>query len=78
MKIAVSLPDGLFSRAEKAARRLGKTRSRLFQEAVEEYLNRRDPQSVTEAMNHTLDEVGAEVDPWLKSAQGAALERVEW
>ncbi|MGI8425343.1 MAG: hypothetical protein ACR2FO_01150 [Actinomycetota bacterium] len=78
MKIAVSLPDGLFSRAESAAQRLGKTRSRLFQEAVEEYLNRRDPPSVTEAMNRALADVGVEIDPWLQSAQSAALERVEW
>ena len=36
----MSLPDDVYARAERAARRLGRTRSALYAEALREYLDR--------------------------------------
>ena len=63
MKTAVSVPDGLFQQAETAARRLRVSRSRLYSEALAEYLSRRQADAVTERLNaaysrHPASEIG--------------------
>ena len=78
MKTAVSLPDELFERAEQLAIRLGKSRSQVYREALAEYLFRREPQSVTAALDAVVDDVGPEADGWLAEAGRRGLERSEW
>lgn len=78
MKTAVSIPDELFRKADELARRLGKSRSQIYQEALAEYLLRRDPGAVTRAMDEVLEEVGSHPDEWLAEAGRQALERSEW
>jgi metal-responsive CopG/Arc/MetJ family transcriptional regulator len=58
MNTTISIPDKVFKKAEQLARRLGISRSQLYSEAVENYINKRRPESITNAMNHVLDEVG--------------------
>lgn len=78
MKTAVSLPDDLFQRADALARRTGISRSRVFQDALTEYLAQREPSVVTGALNDIADRVDTEPDPWLAAAGRRALERGEW
>lgn len=78
MKTAISLPDELFARAEKLARKTGKSRSQLYQEALAEYLLRRDGDEITEALNHALGEIEQPSDDWLARAGRRALERSDW
>jgi metal-responsive CopG/Arc/MetJ family transcriptional regulator len=78
MKTAVSLPDDLFARAEDFARRVGKSRSQLYREALAEYLLRRDPDAVTQSMDQALEDIDQPRDPWLAAAGNAVLERSEW
>ena len=78
MKTAVSIPDELFRKADELARRLGKSRSQVYQEALAEYLLRRDPGAVTRAMDEVLEEVDPTPDEWLAEAGRRALERSEW
>jgi metal-responsive CopG/Arc/MetJ family transcriptional regulator len=77
MKTAVSIPDDLFQRAEELARRLGKSRSQVYREALAEYVLRHETRSVTSAMNELVDELGPEGDPWRVEAARRALERNE-
>ena len=78
MKTAVSIPDDIFAQAERLARRAKKSRSQLFSDALREYITRHSPDEVTEAMNRAIEEVGAEMDPFVAAASKRALERVEW
>jgi metal-responsive CopG/Arc/MetJ family transcriptional regulator len=78
MKTAISIPDDLFEGAERLARRTKKSRSRLFRDALEEYLARHTPDQVTEAMNNALAEVGATDDRFVSSSARRILERSEW
>lgn len=78
MKTAISIPDDLFGRAEELARKSGKSRSQLYQEALSEYLLRRDPRAVTAAMDEALAEIDPAPDEWLAEAGRQALERSEW
>lgn len=78
MKTAISLPDDLFDDADRLARRLGKSRSQLYAEAVAEYVARHDPSTVTDAMNAVINELGPARDPAIEAAARATLERSEW
>ena len=78
MKTAVSIPDELYEGADRLARRTRKSRSRLFSEALKEYLARHAPDEVTEAMNRVSAEVGEARDPFVTTASRRILERTEW
>src|SRR5262245_42454497 len=56
MKTAISIPDPIFREAERLARRLKKSRSQLYAEAMADYLRRHDPDAVTEALNRVCAE----------------------
>ena len=78
MKTAVSIPDDVFKRAESLARRTKKSRSRLFSEALREYVARHSPDEVTEAMNRTYEAIGETKDAFVSAAARRTLERTEW
>ncbi len=78
MKTAVSIPDDVFERAERLARRTKKSRSRLFSDALKEYVARHAPEEVTDAMNRVCAELGGATDPFVSSAAWRVLERSEW
>jgi len=78
MKTAVSIPDEVFERAERLARRSKKSRSQLFSEAVREYVARHAPEEVTEAMDRVCAEVGASRNDFVAEAARRVLERSEW
>ena len=59
MKTAISIPDELFREVELFSRRLKVSRSRLFADAVREYLaRRRFPPDATDAWNQVIDLAG--------------------
>lgn len=78
MKTAVSIPDDVFHRAERLARKMKLSRSRLFSAAVDEYVTRHSDDEIAEAMNAALLEIGDQTDPFLREAGRRALERTEW
>ncbi len=78
MKTAVSIPDDVFARAERLARRSKKSRSKLFADAVREYVARHAPEDVTEAMDRVWAELGNPRDGFVRSAARRTLERSEW
>ncbi|MGA7696597.1 MAG: ribbon-helix-helix protein, CopG family [Candidatus Sulfotelmatobacter sp.] len=78
MKTAVSIPNELFEVAERLARRTRKSRSRLFSDALREYVARRSPDKVTESMDHALSVVGEQTDPFITFASRRRLEQAEW
>ncbi len=78
MKTAVSIPDDVFKGAERLARRTKKSRSRLFSDALREYVARHAAEEVTDAMNRVCAELGNGKDPFVSSAARRVLERSEW
>lgn len=78
MKTAVSIPDDVFHGAERLARRSKKSRSRLFSDALREYVARHAPEEVTEAMNRACAAVGDTSDPFVSAAARRILKRTEW
>ena len=78
MKTAISIPDELYTDADALARRLKKSRSQLFSEAVAEYLARHDSEAITQAMNEVCADVDCRPDPGLSAAARRILARTEW
>ena len=78
MKTAVSIPDDVYERAEKLARRTNRTRSRLFSDALGEYLARHEGDRVTDAMNAALEDIGETKESFATAAGRRTLERIEW
>jgi metal-responsive CopG/Arc/MetJ family transcriptional regulator len=89
MKTAISIPDDLFADAERLAQALRKSRSRLYGDAVREYLARHSSERVTETLDALCSELGsaaqAGADAEVASGGGFAreaarrtLERSDW
>src|SRR5213592_2431979 len=62
MNTAVSIPDEIFEKVERLARRAGRSRSEVFSVALAEYLARHAPDEVTDAMNRVIADVGDQQD----------------
>ena len=80
MKIAISIPDPLFQAADQRARRLGKSRSQLFAEALRAYLERHSDEAITRQINEIVDADpdAAGLAPGLDALQLETLRKVEW
>ena len=78
MKTAISVPDDLFQKAERLAKRTKKSRSQLFSDALREYLARHVPDEVTDAMNRTMDQVGEEANGFTAEAARRVLKGSDW
>jgi len=78
MKAAVSIPADVFDEAERLARTLHTSRSRLYAQALAEFIARHDQARLTELMNKALNEIEPEADSFVTKASQTALERNEW
>jgi predicted transcriptional regulator len=78
MKTAVSVPDEVFERTERLARRSGRSRSEVYSAALREYVARHDPDEVTEALDRVVAEVGDGPDAFVGEAGRRVIGTVEW
>jgi metal-responsive CopG/Arc/MetJ family transcriptional regulator len=79
MKTAVSIPDPIFRAADRAARRMGISRSQLYQRALSAFLDRHDDSLVTDALNKVYaEQKDTGVDPVLDRIQRLSLPREDW
>jgi predicted transcriptional regulator len=78
MKIAVSVPDDVYEKAEQLARQMKRSRSEVYSQALAEYVARHVPDRVTEAMDQALAEIGEPADNFLRAASRRVLRRGDW
>ncbi len=78
MKTAISVRDNLFERVEKYAKEEKISRSQLFSVAVEEYLDKRERESLKEKINAVCDKVDTSLDPFWKKKQSKILSKDKW
>ncbi|HEX7025616.1 MAG TPA: ribbon-helix-helix protein, CopG family [Gammaproteobacteria bacterium] len=78
MKVAISIPDTIFEAAERLARRLGKSRSELYAEAVSEYLAEHRTDEVTEKLNAVYAGQSSSLEPGLQKTQVDRLSEEDW
>ena len=80
MKTAISIPDALFAEADELARRLGLSRSELYQRAVATYVEREGRRTITEALDRVYGERPDEgrLDPVWSEIQALSTEPDPW
>jgi metal-responsive CopG/Arc/MetJ family transcriptional regulator len=78
MKVAISLPDPLFSAAEEMAEQLQVSRSQLYAQALSEYLDKRQETLITQRLNAVYGVAQEGLDPALAKAQGKVLGDEAW
>ena len=78
MKTAVSIPDPVFQKAEGLARRLKKSRSQLYSEALLEYVSRHDPAAVTAALDSLYETAESRSGPLVRETAHRVLRSTEW
>lgn len=79
MKTAISLPDNLFQAAEDLARRLGLSRSQLYQRAVEQFLKAQGQEVIRESLDEVYSAEGlGRLDPAIEYMQGESAEKDDW
>jgi len=78
MRTAVSIPDDVFEKVERLARRAGRSRSEVFSAALREYVARHVPDEVTEAMNRVCEQVGDQNDAFVAAAARRILGNAQW
>jgi hypothetical protein len=77
MKTAISIPDEVFTAAERLARRLKKSRSELYSRALREYVARHGPDYLTETLDRIYGESASDKD-FATAAARRALRRSPW
>ena len=80
MKTAISIPEEIFEEAERAAKKLGFSRSELYAKAVLNFVERYRRENLTEKLNEVYsgNESISELDPNLAALQTQSLKRDEW
>jgi antitoxin MazE6 len=78
MKTSVSIPDKVLKSADRLARRTKKSRSRLFSDALKEYLARHSPERITKDVNKVCAAIGDTTDAFVSAAAQRILKRTEW
>ena len=78
MKTAISIPDAIFEAAEKIARRLGVSRSKLYTTAVSDFIREHQNDGVTEKLNEIYTSEPSNLDHVSHTLQFASLEKDEW
>jgi hypothetical protein len=80
MKTAISIPTPLFEAAEQLARRLGVSRSELYQRAVRRYLEEHSRDIIREKLDdvYSSGDEASRLDPAVEYLQDASLDKDDW
>jgi hypothetical protein len=73
MKTAVSIPEKTFQAAERASKRMGISRSRLYTLAIEKLLETERSSRITEQLNQVYRKEDSRLDPVWMAMQMASL-----
>ena len=78
MKTAISIPDRIFLAADSLAKQLGMSRSELFAQAVEAYIEAHKHSGLIEALDAVYTEESSTLDQSLAQLQWTSLDKKDW
>jgi len=78
MKVAISIPDRIFQAAERISKRLRISRSQLYAEAVEAYIQAQSGDEITARLNEVYSETSSRPEPEVEAATVEVLRRERW
>ncbi len=73
MKTAISIPDSVFEAAEAIAQQLGVSRSELYTQALQVYLEKYSRSQRLAQLNEVYAQEGSDVDPVMAKIQAMSL-----
>ena len=77
MQVAISVPDHVFEDAEQVAKRLRVSRSRVYSQALEDFVKKHRGRRVRDKIDAMYRKESSHLDPVLTDLQAQAL-REEW
>ena len=79
MKTAISIPDNLFKNVEKAAKKLGISRSNLFSIAIQEYLENHNYSHITKKLDSIYSNETNELNSEINKMQiHTIIQKEDW
>ena len=82
MKVAVSIPDPVFAKADALAKQLKLPRSKIYARALDEFVERHSADRLTELANALADEMSeeerSETRLIVRAGSRTALRHTEW
>jgi len=78
VKTAISIPTPLFELAERRARRLGVSRSKLYAQALEQFLEADSDAEITARLNEICSAQNSRLDEWTIEAARRTFARERW
>jgi metal-responsive CopG/Arc/MetJ family transcriptional regulator len=78
MKTAISVPDDVFARVDRFARRNKLSRSAVFVAAAEEYVQHHQREGVTDRLNAVYEKENSSLDPVMSKLQSTSLSSGSW
>ena len=78
MKTAISVNDNLFKRVDRFAKKRKTSRSQIFAEAAEEYLNREEADELLANLTEVYSKEDSSVDPVMFNMALLSLPKDEW
>jgi len=78
MKTAISIDKDLYEEAENYSRAAGLSRSKLYCEAVREYIQNYNADTITEKLNSYYDKHDSRLDDDIKKAGYRLLDGEDW
>jgi metal-responsive CopG/Arc/MetJ family transcriptional regulator len=73
MKATVSIPDPIFETADKLARHVCVSRSRLYSIALQRFIQDHDDEAITAKVNEVYATESSALDPIFQSIQSRSL-----
>lgn len=78
MKTAISIPDDVFRRADRLAKKLGVSRSELYARAVARFLEEHGREGITKVLDALYAEEPSELDPRIAAEQTSSIADDAW
>jgi len=78
MKTAISINDDVFAQAEIAAQQLGMSRSKLYSQAILEFVQNHYPDSVTAKLNEVYSHEDSSLDDDIIQANYDLVSQEDW
>jgi predicted transcriptional regulator len=78
MKTAISISDDIFTEAEITARQLGISRSKLYAQAISEFVKAHKPEAITAKLNKIYSEASMPLDNDIIQSNYDLVSKDEW
>lgn len=73
MKTAISIPDKIFNSAEKLAKRMRKSRSELYTQAISSYIAKHEEDQITARLDEVYASEASSLEPSFAAMQSKTI-----